>query len=370
LPFDAVIIGAGTAGSAVALNLAPFRRVVLIEREAVPRWRIGESLPGAARWLLSDMGLLETFVADGHLPRHALCSAWGSAEPEVRDALADPDGHAWQIDRVRFEQRLRAEAVERGAAVLSPARVVAVDQQSNGWSVSVDQQGTPTQVTGHLLIAAAGRRSHGLIRHVARRRAGDRLGCAWIRASDVTLPAGVVHIEAEPDGWWYAAPVPGGDGILAFHTDADLSAARHERSTAALLARARALPMLGRLLSEPGWDAGQHGYCAAHGAWLEEAAGDAWLAVGDAALAVDPLAAQGLFNALYQGVAAAEAAHRWLAGERTALAGYAAAVAAIRDVYIAQRAAWYRLEQRWPDQPFWRRRHLQGTSPARSQDAS
>jgi hypothetical protein len=66
------------------------------------------------------MGLWEEFIADGPLPRQALCSAWGSGETMVRDALADLDGPGWQIDRARFEQRLRAAAVRRGA--LLPAR--------------------------------------------------------------------------------------------------------------------------------------------------------------------------------------------------------------------------------------------------------
>jgi flavin-dependent dehydrogenase len=118
--FDAVIIGAGTAGSIASLNLAPFCRVLVLDRQQRPVWRIGESLPGAVRRLLSDMGLWEDFIADGPLPRRALCSAWGSDETMVRDALADLDGPGWQIDRARFEQRLRAAAVRRGA--LLPAR--------------------------------------------------------------------------------------------------------------------------------------------------------------------------------------------------------------------------------------------------------
>jgi flavin-dependent dehydrogenase len=78
---------------------------------------------------------------------------------------------------------------------------------------------------------------------------------------------------------------------------------------------------------------------------------------GDAALAFDPLAAQGLFNAMYLGLAAAEATHRHLAGDQTVLADYGAEVSAIRQAYRTRHAAWYQLETRWPDQPFWKRRH-------------
>ena len=47
------------------------------------------------------------------------------------------------------------------------------------------------------------------------------------------------------------------------------------------------------------------GYCAAHSSWIEAASGPGWLAVGDAALACDPLSSQGLFNALYSALMAA-----------------------------------------------------------------
>ncbi|MCP1850257.1 MULTISPECIES: NAD(P)/FAD-dependent oxidoreductase [unclassified Bradyrhizobium] len=79
-------------------------------------------------------------------------------------------------------------------------------------------------------------------------------------------------------------------------------------------------------MHDAGWDQGERGCCAAQGAWLETAAGENWLTAGDAAPAFDPIAAQGLFNALYLGLAAAEAADRWFDGEDVALSEYAAEI--------------------------------------------
>jgi hypothetical protein len=42
------------------------------------------------------------------------------------------------------------------------------------------------------------------------------------------------------------------------------------------------------------------------GSWLENAWGENWLAVGDAALAFDPISSQGMFSALYTGLRAAQ----------------------------------------------------------------
>ena len=61
--FDVLVVGAGPAGSTAALNLAPLRRVALVEARAETTRRIGESLVPAARRLIGDMGILDSFQA-------------------------------------------------------------------------------------------------------------------------------------------------------------------------------------------------------------------------------------------------------------------------------------------------------------------
>jgi len=311
------------------------------------------------------MGLWDGFAADGHAPRHAHRGAWGGPDPVERHSLGDPDGHGWHLDRLRFEQRLRATAIVRGAVPCAPARPVALARADGGWRVTLAGDGGATEVGARMVIDASGRSSRLLRPHGARRRVDDRLVCGWTRVR-TALPGGVTQIEAEADGWWYAAPLPGGEALLAFHTDADLLAARAGRSPAALLRRVQAAPMLGRLFDRPDAPVSDGGYCAAHGARLDQPAGEGWLACGDAALAFDPLSAQGLFNALYTGLAAAETADRMLDGDTAAGATYAADLARVWAAYQAHRTAWYGLEPRWTDRPFWGRRRSAAGTPGLS----
>jgi flavin-dependent dehydrogenase len=80
-------------------------------------------------------------------------------------------------------------------------------------------------------------------------------------------------------------------------------------------------------------------YCAAHSSLISATAGPGWLAVGDAALACDPLPSQGLFNSLYSGLMAAGSLRRALAGDGGAFADYEQTMARVVDVYRAQLAA-------------------------------
>jgi flavin-dependent dehydrogenase len=354
---DVLVVGAGPAGAVCALNLAPMRRVLMVDRRLAADARIGESLVPAARRLFTDMGLWEAFLAQGHCPNFAGRSVWGGPEPVERDNLRDLDGPGWHLDRTRFDDWLRAVAVQRGAAALIPARFGAVVRDGEAWRLSLAVDGRMVPVRARVVVDAGGRGSTVARGFGGRRIVGDRLVCGWMHGRDLPdRQAGLTHIEAEPDGWWYTAPLPGGRRVVAFHTDSDLDAAGVAADGPAALLR-RMPGFLSDVLAGSGFAAeGGGGFCAAHSAELAPFAGDGWVAVGDSALSFDPLSSQGLFNALYTGLAGAEAVDRALSGDAEALGEYAASLSSIRDAYRIHLDAWYGLERRWAGRPFWERR--------------
>jgi 2-polyprenyl-6-methoxyphenol hydroxylase-like FAD-dependent oxidoreductase len=150
--------------------------------------------------------------------------------------------------------------------------------------------------------------------------------------------------------------------VLAFHTDGDLPAARARN----LLKLAREAGELTRILMGCDFSCDSpFRTVAAHGAFLEPATGPGWLAIGDAAISLDPLSSQGLLNALYTGLAAAESIARHLVGDAGALADYASTLLGIEKAYRRNLSDCYGMERRWPDAPFWRRR-LEGVGRTRS----
>ena len=355
---EVLIVGAGPAGAAAAINLAPSRRVLLVDSRAEVAPRIGESLVPAARRLLADMGLLESFLAEGHEPWHGNRAVWGGPEPQEIDFLRDPDGHGWHLDRARFERWLRDHAVARGAELLTPATVENLERDGRRWRVRLKTAGGPSVVAADLLMDAGGRAAPVARRLGVRAEASDRLVCVWTYGRDRRDGGrGLTYVEAARDGWWYTAPLPAGRRVLAFHTDADLPALRTVRGGGGLVECAGALKELSALLAVVSFAVeSESGTTTAHSAVLAPPAGDGWLAVGDAALSFDPLSSQGLLNALFTGLAAAEAADRQLRGGAQALTEYCQIINGIEAAYRRHLALFYAGETRWPDAPFWQRR--------------
>lgn len=352
---DVFVLGAGPAGSCAALNLAPLHRTVLVDRAAAGGGRLVESLPGVAGRLLADMGLLESFLAQGHGRWQVKRSVWEGPEAVDVDLLRDPDGLGWHLDRRRFGAWLRDVAVERGTRLIEGAPLEAACRDGDGWRVVLPS----ATVRARVVIDAGGRAAPLAARLGARRRRTDRLVCGWVEGVDHgphrRRSPGVTYLEAVEDGWWYTAGLPDGRRLVAFHTDGDLGSATVAKDGATLLSSVP--PGVRGLLEDAGFVPGPaHGLDSAHSAVLEPCTGPGWAAVGDAALSFDPVSSQGLLNALVTGLAAAEATDRHLSGAGDAFTAYESMVAAAWHRYQEQLQASYGAAGRRRPSPFWDRR--------------
>jgi flavin-dependent dehydrogenase len=340
---DIAICGAGVAGCALAIALARAGfDVVMLEREAVPTQRPGESLPPEVRVPLAALGVWDEFLAAGHLPAVGNQAFWGGNAGRHKDFLFNPYGDGWHIDRRRFDAMLQRAAETAGAIVHRAVKRIGVSSEPNTWRLIWRDRQDWSAGSARFVADATGRarglaRQLGVAAHRYDRLIG-RIGCvpACRPAEATTL------IEAAPEGWWYSAPLPSARHMVAFMSDPGVSPPA-------------TLPP--RILSRVGNGVWQPRARSADSSFLAQTAGAGWVAVGDAAAAHDPLSAQGIMRALTSGLRAAEAVALVLSGRDDALAHYREMQRRAFEAYLAQRRLYYQAENRWPMHSFWRSRH-------------
>ncbi len=267
----------------------------------------------------------------------------------------------WRLDRARFDNRLAVEAGKRGALPLS-AKVRALAPSGDGWIIDCGEAGIHP---ARCVVDATGRAA--LLSRLAGLRPVnyDRLVASvvfFLDLRDADRPgADAAVIESVPDGWWYTAATPAGHRVVAFMTDSDL--ARRLRvsrldawmNTLAATRHVRNLVGASQPLLPPRlWPASSR--------YLEGHSPTGLIAVGDAISSFDPLSSQGILKALRSGILAsyAIADHLWRSDGGRGCARYAALMRREFATYQETLHNYYRLEQRWSDAPFWRRRHLEG----------
>jgi flavin-dependent dehydrogenase len=357
MQWDAIVVGAGPAGSALACRLRPDCRVLLLERggsSAAGALRIGESLPGAARVLLQRMGAHERFLADGHVERGAAVSAWDREEPVWFDLLRDPNGPGWHLDRTRFDASLRAAAVDAGARLIAGCERLRVSH-GDQWRIDLDTHGETHRAP--VLVDATGRsaavaRQLGLLR-----RADDALICLYAHLPPVDDDEDhCTRVCADRNGWWYSVRVPSGQRVLAFHLDVDDPELKVLRAPDRLLAKAQRQPLLADALAHA-TAAAVHAR-AADSAALEALAGTppGFFAIGDAMLSFDPIASQGIFHALASAESAASAIERQSGNAATDRESFLAEMDAVHARYRQHLHATYAGVVRYRHESFWGRR--------------
>lgn len=351
---DVIIAGGGVAGAAVAIGLQRHGlEVVLAEAQSAPAWRIGETLAAEARPLLQDLGVWQDHLQAGHLPSYGNVSCWGWESPVEHDFTSNPLGHAWQLDRPAFERMMLGAATKAGARILHDSPITSLERKSGIWQVQAGAE----QISAPLLIDATGRRAVIARQLGIRRQSRDKLAAVYAiaKSSAGTDQDSRTFIEALPDGWFYTALMPGGRRTLSFQTDADLlPPADQWRSPDWLREKLKAAPCLSRLFAAHDYQlADQPDLTSAHSGCMEQYAGTGWLAVGDAAISMDPITGHGLYKAL---LSASRAVQEVISGRRDDFSSYVAWCGELWAHFCHAHGTCYAQETRWPREPFWERR--------------
>src|SRR5262245_5113870 len=324
--FDALVVGAGVAGCASALELvsAGWRVGILHQRDSVPAM---ESLSPAAVRYLNRLSIRIGFGL-------SVIVAWWGSEREARAVQRD----AVIVQRRALADNLRVRAIEAGATVIEGGKLGCNERFSEGWRVIYEiTLSDHRRLTVKYLVDGTGRASVIGRRLGAQRLLLDQLFCISVSVHEPGLVG--VWTESTSNGWWNLCCVRE-EGTLSFYSTAQ-RIRETKRDIAGYFYETRHLRYL---LPTPTFDNSSVRPCSS--SRLVPCAGRGWISVGDAASTLQPLASAGVSKAIRD----AQIVRRAL---EVKSANYDHFQLAEFHVYLRQLVQHYALERRWSESPFW-----------------
>jgi len=334
---DVLVIGGGPAGSTAAALLAKSGRdVVLLEKDAHPRFHIGESLLPGNVAIFERLGMHDEIRAMGVFKPGAEFISDETGQSVAFNFATGIDRnftYSYQVRRSQFDAALFANAQRSGARAMERTRVVEVilpaDSGDAGRArvTARHEDGTSHTFAPRFVLDASGRDTfmanrlknkksdkrnntaavYGHFRHVKCCTEGDMVGC--------------ISIHLAQDGWFWVIPVQGEIISVGFVGTQAAFKTRRGSVQEFLFDRIRQSRMLSERMQEAElvsevMTAGNYSY-RAHAAW-----GEGYMMIGDAFAFIDPLFSSGVMLAMTGGEVGADVANAWLddpeAGRRLA----------------------------------------------------
>jgi menaquinone-9 beta-reductase len=295
--WDAIVIGAGPAGSVAARELSRQGvKTLLVDKSSFPRSKVcGSCLNGRVLASLAEIGLgdLPASLDAVPLTRFQLASGGASA------SISLPAGVA--LSRTAFDASLVEQAVLAGAHFLpsTSVRTLLSDQSNDTASVELRSVGVIEVAEARVLIVASG--LNGAPSHSSLVDASSRIGAgAVFERAPECYSAGTIFMAVGRRGYVGIVRVEDGglDVAAAFDAEFVKSSGGLGYAAANVLAECR-MPALDQCVDAP-WKG-----TPALTRSSTSIAGRRWFAVGDAAGYVEPFTGEGMAWAIASGVAVA-----------------------------------------------------------------
>ena len=357
---EVCVVGAGPAGASIACRLARLGHdVVLIGDESPHRRALPESISPGIYPLLDLLDLnetLDTFATECDPPD----VRWEEAGPTERPA-SGPTGYL--VDRSKLDACLLDAARRAGVHVIA-ARVgdVPARRDQGGWLVRLAKP-VFQEVHVDFLIVATGRKP---LLFQGRKRIMPpllALHSLWKRPPPARTQ---IAVEALRDGWvWWATLADGSYCAVAFMAPALRSRSRQPSIESIYLTFLSEAASFRNCLS--GSQIARVSACDASAIFANEVIGNDWMLVGDSAVALEPISAQGIQVALKLGCQGAVVVHTLISDPSSAPMAemfYRDQCRAIAARHGRAATEFYAKPERFRHEPFWMARASRNTNPA------
>jgi len=347
--WDAVVVGAGPAGSVTAMLLArQGARVLLLDRARFPRDKpCSEYLTPETTRVLERLGdgMLEAVEAKAH----ARLTGMKLVTPDGAEATgrfrsgpgyAPPRPYAFALPRTMFDQILVQAAVRAGAELRESTAVDGLVWESGGVGgvVTREEGGGRSLLRTRIVIGADGLRSV-VARRLGFRRSGPPRRIAYsAHVADVAGVTDVGEMHIGTRGYVGMGPIGNGETTVALVVPTARAAAELTQPAGFVRALDEFPKIRGRYradrLTRPVLATGPFAQ------WSRTSTADGVLLVGDAADFFDPFTGQGIYSAL---TGAERAAH--VVGDALRADGNGPVPAAALAPYV--RGRWQAFAGKW-----------------------
>jgi flavin-dependent dehydrogenase len=322
---DVIVIGGGPGGSTTAALLAEQgHRVLLLEREFVPRYHIGESLIPFTWFTLDRLGVVDKLRTSACPKKYSVqfVSITGRVSQPFYffQTIKHECSQTWQVWRGEFDAMLLENARAKGAEIRQGVTVRDVLMEGDrvvGVRVDVKDGAKGQEIRSKVVVDATGRDSL-LSRKFAWKHRDEDLNkiAVWSyfknARRDPGLDEGATTVAYVPQkGWFWYIPmhsnivsvgVVGEPGYL-YRDTRDPDVIFHREAEACVWIRDH---IKVGTQCEPVRVTGEYSYHS------RQIGGDGYCLVGDAFAFLDPLFSTGVFLALKSGEMAADAIHAGL----------------------------------------------------------
>lgn len=343
------VIGAGPAGTAVACGLAALGYQVVLVNKPRRRYAV-EGISDRTLQALQQLNCLNAIASVGM--------------EVVREVTWNNDtsqkNREYILDRSKFDKALLDDANSAGVIVIH-GNARQIQLTDDGWQIQVQQRkpDQSTLITCEFLVEARGRGTPKLSNHIERGPAALALSQAW----QMEKPYHVSKLATFPHGWGWFIAGRDGHAVLQLMTHGKTQSERSPHNEARSLSE-RYQQTIDTFKEGKQWiqHAAPKGSVSACGAGMRlnpNLVSRNRIAIGDAALAPDPLSGHGIFEALSSALTAIAVINTILRKSENSQAAFSFYQQRIEQRFKQLSRVgrdFYQQETRWPQETFWAER--------------
>ena len=317
--YDCIVIGAGPAGCTTAALVAEQGfRTLMVERDKMPRFHVGESLMPETYWTFKKLGIIEDLERIGFTRKNGVQFVTNDDKETTPFVFHEHDPRdcsvTWHVQRAEFDHLLYETAAKRGVHCHDQVRVLDIqlkDQSPHNVTVQVGN-GKKQTISGRVIVDATGQQAMLANRLGIKEVHPDlKKSAIWGYFEGAKRNGGqtpevtaILHTNSK-DAWFWYIPLSDNTVSIGVVGDNEYLLKGRGKPEATFNEEKENCPGIQRRM-QGATQRGRFHIAKEFSYRTTQHAGNGWVLVGDAYGFLDPIYSSGVFLALKSGDMAAQ----------------------------------------------------------------